>query len=76
MGTYHVAPKTSIRVETPADTVIPPAEEDETFWPTEVTSESEEQPSEDGDIDGEVVDEDAEEANDKDDDDDAFRISF
>jgi hypothetical protein len=69
MGTYHVAPKTSIRVETPADNVIPPSEEDETFWPTEVTSE-------DGEIDGEVVDEDAGEATDTDDDDDAFRISF
>jgi hypothetical protein len=76
MGTYHVAPKTSIHVETPADNVIAPSEEDEKFWPTEATSESEEQPSEDGDIDDEVVDEDAEEANDKDDDDDAFRISF
>jgi hypothetical protein len=69
MGTYHVAPKTSIHVETPADNAMAPSEEDEKFWPTGATSE-------DGDIDGEVVDEDAEEANDKDDDDDAFRISF
>ena len=76
MGTYHVAPKTSIHVETPADNVIAPSEEDEKFWPTEATSESEEQPSEDGEIDGEVIDEVAEEATEKDDDDDAFRISF
>ena len=76
MGTYHVAPKTSIHVETPEDNVIAPSEEDEKFWQTEATSESKERASEERNIEGEVVDKDAEEANAQDDDDDTFRISF
>lgn len=76
MGTFHASPKTSIHVESPVDNGIAPSEEAEKFWPTEATGGSEEQPIEDGDIDGEVVDEDAGEATDTDDDDDAFRINF